>query len=237
MTWRVPQRGRAAIRGGKVSGMNSKKYIFFDLDGTLTDPMIGITRSVRYALKSYGIEEPDLEKLTPFIGPPLKDSFMKYYDFSEEQATEAIGRYREYFAVTGIFENQVYDGITRMLKHLKDAGKILLVATSKPELFAQQILEHFRLRKYFTFVGGASMDEVRVKKEDVIAYVMESVNISDGKDGVMVGDREYDIIGGKKNGMESVGVLFGYGSRQELEAAGADEIANNVEELEQILSQ
>lgn len=215
--------------------MNSKKYIFFDLDGTLTDPMTGITRSVQYALKSYGIEEPDLEKLTPFIGPPLKDSFMKYYGFSEEKATEAIGRYREYFAVTGIFENQVYDGIPRMLKNLKDRGKTLLVATSKPELFAEQILEHFHLKAYFSFVGGASMDEVRVKKEDVIAYVMESVRMADVKEAVMVGDREHDIIGGKKNGMDTVGVLFGYGSRQELKAVGADILAASVKELEEIL--
>lgn len=215
--------------------MNSKKYILFDLDGTLTDPVIGITRSVQYALKSYGIEEPDTEKLTPFIGPPLKDSFMKYYGFPEKQAAEAIGRYREYFAVTGIFENQVYAGIPQMLEHLKNAGKILLVATSKPEEFARQILEHFHLEEYFSFVGGASMDEVRVKKEDVIAYVAEAAGISDVKEAVMVGDREHDIFGGKKNGMDTVGVLFGYGSRQELEAAGADEIAPSVKELEKIL--
>lgn len=215
--------------------MNRKKYILFDLDGTLTDPMIGITRSVQHALKSYGIEEPDLEKLTPFIGPPLKDCFIKYYGFPEAQAVEAIGRYREYFAVTGIFENQVYDGIGRMLEHLKDAGKILLVATSKPEEFAQQILEHFHLKEYFSFVGGASMDEVRVKKEDVIAYVMEAAGITDEKEAVMVGDREHDIFGGKKSGMDTVGVLFGYGSRQELAAAGADAMAASVEELEKIL--
>lgn len=215
--------------------MNSKKYIFFDLDGTLTDPMTGITRSVQYALKSYGIEEPDLEKLTPFIGPPLKDSFMKYYGFSEEKATEAIGRYREYFAVTGIFENQVYDGIPEMLQNLRDAGKTLLVATSKPEVFAEQILEHFHLRDYFAFVGGASMDEVRVKKEDVIAYVMDTVGICDRNTAVMIGDREHDILGARKNQMDSIGVLFGYGSREELEEAGADAIAGTVKELESIL--
>lgn len=214
--------------------MNHKKYILFDLDGTLTDPMIGITKSVQHALKSYGIEERNLEKLTPFIGPPLKDSFMKYYDFPEEQATQAIERYREYFAVTGIFENQVYDGIPEMLKGLKEAGKILLVATSKPEHYAIQILEHFHLKEYFTYVGGASMDEVRVKKEDVIAYVLETMKITDVSQAVMVGDREHDVIGAKKNGMEVLGVLFGYGSRQELEEAGADEIVDSVKRLTDI---
>lgn len=215
--------------------MNNKTYILFDLDGTLTDPMVGITKSVQYALKTYGIEEPDLEKLTPFIGPPLKDSFIKFYGFPEKQAIEAIGRYREYFAVTGIYENQVYEGIPEMLKKLKDAGKVLVVATSKPEVFAEQILKHFHLREYFAFVGGASMDEIRVKKEDVIAYVMDTMGISDKNAAVMVGDREHDICGAKKNQMEAIGVLFGYGSREELEQAGAKTIVASVEELEQIL--
>ena len=135
-----------------------RPYILFDLDGTLTDPMVGITRSVQHALRAYGIEVEDLKDLCPFIGPPLKDSFMKYYDFPEEQAQEAIGRYREYFAVTGIFENRVYDGITEMLKKLKEDKRTLLVATSKPEAFAVQILEHFHLARYFDWVCGASMD-------------------------------------------------------------------------------
>ena len=212
-----------------------KSYILFDLDGTLTDPMVGITKSVQYALKTYGIEEPDLEKLTPFIGPPLKDSFMKYYNFPEEQAREGIARYREYFTVKGIFENQVYDGIPQMLQNLKAAGKSLLVATSKPELFAKQILEHFDLDGYFDFIGGASMDEVRVKKGDVIAYVLDSMGIGDVNQAVMVGDREHDVLGARENGMDCVGVLFGYGGRQELESAGADKIAETVEKLTEVL--
>lgn len=214
-----------------------KSYILFDLDGTLTDPMVGITRSVQHALKTYGIEEPDLEKLIPFIGPPLKDSFMKYYDFPEEQAKEGITRYREYFTAKGIFENQVYDGIPQMLQNLKAAGKSLLVATSKPELFAKQILEHFDLDGYFDFIGGASMDEVRVKKGDVIAYVLESMGIGDVGQAVMVGDREHDVLGARENGMDCIGVLFGYGGRQELEHAGAERIVETVEELEKVLLQ
>lgn len=212
-----------------------KSYILFDLDGTLTDPMVGITKSVQYALKTYGIEEPDLEKLIPFIGPPLKDSFMKYYNFPEEQAREGIARYREYFTVKGIFENQVYDGIPQMLQKLKAAGKSLLVATSKPEQFAKQILEHFDLDGYFDFIGGASMDEVRVKKGDVIAYVIDSMGIGDVSQAVMVGDREHDVLGARENGMDCVGVLFGYGGRQELEHAGAGRIVETVEELTEVL--
>lgn len=160
---------------------------------------------------------------------------MKYYGFPEEQAKEAIGRYREYFAVTGIFENRVYEGIPELLKNLKAAGKHLLVATSKPELFAIQILEHFHLKEYFDFIGGASMDEVRVRKGDVITYVLDTVTLTDVSAAVMVGDREHDILGAGENRMDSIGVLFGYGSREELEKAGANEIAASVPELEKLL--
>lgn len=212
-----------------------RKYILFDLDGTLTDPGLGITKSVQHALRTYGIEEPDLEKLYPFIGPPLKDSFVKYYGFSEEQGMEAIGRYREYFSVKGIFENVVYDGIPGMLKKLKEDGRILLVATSKPELFAEQILKHFELYDYFDYVGGASMDEVRVKKSEVIAYVMEKMGIQDVNQMIMVGDREHDVLGARGNGIDCVGVLFGYGDRQELEDADAYHIVETVEELGEYL--
>ena len=163
-----------------------KTYILFDLDGTLTDPMIGITKSVQYALRFYGIEETNLNTHCPFIGPPLKDSFMKYYHFPESQAEEAIKKYREYFSVTGIFENRVYDGIEELLKELKSCGKRLLVATSKPEEFAVQILEHFGLAQYFEHICGASMDEKRVKKGDVIAYAIEMEGIEDISLAVMV---------------------------------------------------
>ena len=214
-----------------------KNIIFFDLDGTLTDPMLGITHSVQHALKAYGIVEEDLTKLIPFIGPPLKDSFIKFYDFSEEQAKEAIYKYREYFAVGGLFENRVYEGIPELLGQLRAAGKKLYVATSKPEEFARQILEHFHLDSYFDYIGGASMDEVRVKKGDVIAYTMEQAGIehADRSQMVMVGDREHDVLGAKEQGLDCVGVLFGYGPREELEAAGAWKIAANMDELTKIL--
>lgn len=212
-----------------------KQQILFDLDGTLTDPMIGITKSVQYALRAYGIQVERLEDLCPFIGPPLRDSFMKYYGFSPDQATEAIWKYREYFSVTGLYENKEYAGIKEMLAALRDEGKKLYVATSKPELFAKKILEHFQMAEYFTFIGGASMDETRVKKGDVIGYVLEENQITDLSQVVMVGDREHDVIGAKEAGIESVGVLYGYGSREELEEAGANEIVSTVEALRNLL--
>lgn len=214
-----------------------KKVLLFDLDGTLTDPMAGITRSVQHALKFYGIEEPELEKLCPFIGPPLKDSFMKFYGFPEARAQEAIGKYREYFTEKGIFENKVYEGIEEMLAMLKGRGKTLLVATSKPEKFAAQILEHFHLSPFFDYICGATMDEKRVKKGEVIAYALQTAKIREVRDAVMVGDREHDILGARENGMDSIGVLYGYGSREELEKAGAGKIAGTVGELGAMLSE
>lgn len=213
----------------------NKDYIIFDLDGTLTDPMVGITKSVQYALRSYGIEVEDLETLCPFIGPPLKDSFMEYYGFSPEQATEAIRRYREYFTVTGLYENVEYSGIQELLSELKAHGKHLLVATSKPELFARQILEYFQMSEYFDFIGGASMDEVRVRKGDVIKYVLKENQITELSQAIMIGDRKHDILGAKEAGLESVGVLYGYGNREELELAGADYVVATIEELGQLL--
>ena len=214
--------------------MNDKQYLLFDLDGTLTDPMVGITKSVQYALRHYGIEEPDLKKLCPFIGPPLKDSFMKYYGFPSEQATEAISIYREYFSKTGLYENMEYPGIRDLLATLKAAGKHLYVATSKPELFSKQMLEHFRLAEYFDFIGGANMDETRVKKGDVIRYVLEENQIAELDKVVMIGDREHDIIGAKENSIDSIGVLYGYGDREELSAAGADVIVETIRELGEV---
>ena len=206
------------------------EVILFDLDGTLTDPGEGITNSVAYALKKYGIEVADKKSLYSFIGPPLKDSFMKYYGFSEEKSMEAIMFYREYFRETGIFENKVYDGVTELLRKIKASGRKTVLATSKPEEFALRILEHFDLMKYFDVVAGASMDEKRNKKGDVITYALEKGGF--GKSGtVMIGDREHDIFGAKENGLDSIGVLYGYGDREELEKAGADYICEAVEDI------
>ena len=211
--------------------MRSYSYLFFDLDGTLTDPGEGITNSVAYALEKFGISVADRAELYPFIGPPLIDSFMKLYGFSHEKAELAVSCYREYFSDRGIFENRLFDGIPDLLKRLTDAGKTLVVATSKPEPFARRIIEHFGLSEYFTLVAGASFDETRSEKWDVIEYAIKSLGLTDRKDIVMIGDRKHDIIGAKKTGLDSVGVLWGYGDRAELAAAGADHVVAEIQDL------
>lgn len=217
---------------------HKKTTLLFDLDGTLTDPMIGITKSVQYALKKYGIIEEDLWNLTKFIGPPLSHSFCKYYGFSEEESHRAVEYYREYFAPTGKFENVVYEGIPTMLETLKAAGFTLAVATSKPEVFAKDILDHFHLSEYFDFIGGALLNG-RTDKSEVIAYVLDhlkSMDMNAEKENVvMIGDREHDLLGAAKNGLDSIGVLYGYGDRKEHEAAGAGHIVETVEELKEFL--
>ncbi len=214
-----------------------KQYdtVLFDLDGTLTDPGVGITKSVEYALNRYGIFVEDRAILYPFIGPPLIDSFMKYYDFSKEQAVEAVEVYREYFRVKGLFENEVYPGVKEMLKALKAAKRTLLVASSKPEEFVLTILKHFDLLPYFDFVGGASMDEVRSKKEDVLRYVLKQANVTDPATAIMVGDRKFDVQGAHTFGMDAIGVTYGYGSLEELTEAQPEYLADSPAEVGTIL--
>ena len=212
--------------------MKTYQYLLFDLDGTLTDPGEGITNSVAYALEKFGICVADKTTLHPFIGPPLVESFIQFYGFSREDAARAVDSYREYFRDRGIFENVPYAGITEVLEKLQAAGKTLIVATSKPEPFARRIMEHFGLDKYFTYVAGASFDAARSEKWDVIEYALATMNITDRADAVMIGDRKHDIIGAQKTGLDSVGVLWGYGSREELTAAGADTIVECVEQLD-----
>lgn len=219
---------------GKVE---SKKYeyVLFDLDGTLTDPKEGITKSVAYALESFGIHVEDLDTLCKFIGPPLKESFMVYYGLSDEQGDEAVAKYRERFSVTGLFENKVYDEIRETLEALKKSGKTLIVATSKPSVYSRQILEHFDLMKYFTFLSGSELDGTRVDKAEVIAYALQENGIQDLSNVIMVGDREHDIIGANKNQIDSVGVLYGYGCREEFEENHATYVVERVEELRNLL--
>lgn len=205
--------------------------ILFDLDGTLTDPGIGITNSVKYALEKYNIHVENREELYKFIGPPLMDSFQTFFGFTEEDAEQAVAYYREYYREKGIFENYVYPGMDSLLSRLKAAEKTLLVATSKPEEFAIQILERFQLAKYFTIIAGSSMDRSRNRKVDVIKYALERCGNDNNECILMIGDRKYDIYGAKEIGIASAGVLFGYGSREELEAAGADYILSCVEDI------
>lgn len=214
-----------------------KNIFLFDLDGTLTDPGMGITNSVAYALAQYGIQAEDRTVLYPFIGPPLRESFMKFYGFSEEKAEEAVWKYREYFSDKGLFENEVYPGIKEMLGGLKNAGARLFVATSKPTGYSKQILDHFELSEYFEDIQGSTMDGSREKKADVIAYLLNVNHIQEKEEVIMIGDRRQDTDGAKENGLDSCGVLYGYGSRDELEEAQADYIAENVEELGKILAE
>ena len=220
-------------------------YILFDLDGTLTDPKPGITRCVQYALHKFGIEEPDLDKLEPFIGPPLLDSFQEFYGFEEEKGQQAIVYYRERFRTVGLFENEVYPGIAQMLARLQEAGCHLAVASSKPEIFVKRILEHFGLSSYFEVVVGSELDGRRARKEEVVEEALRQLlgeealaqqSLRPIEDVVMVGDRKFDIPGAKRFGIVSIGVRYGYAGQGELEEAGADRIAATVEELEEALS-
>lgn len=209
--------------------------ILFDLDGTLTNPALGITNSLAYALEKFNIEVTDKKELYRFIGPPLQDSFENFYHFSKEDSLKAVDFYRDYFRHKGLYENEVYQGIPDLLERLKAQGKKLLVATSKPEEFARQILKHFELFDYFDLVAGASMDGSRRLKGDVIAHALTSAQVSDPSAAIMIGDREHDIIGAKKNGLDAIGVLYGFGNSEELETAGAKFIVETVENLRKIL--
>lgn len=208
--------------------------LLFDLDGTLTDPFEGITNSVVHALEKFGIAVEDRRTLTKFIGPPLFDSFTHFYGMDEVTARQAITYYREYFETTGLFENAVYPDIPPVLEELRRRGKRLVVATSKPEKFAVQIMKHFSLDGYFSLIAGATLDDTRIKKADVIAYALAESG-ADGRSSAMIGDREHDIFGAKANGLYSVGVLYGFGSREELLRAGADAIAATPHALLNIL--
>lgn len=210
------------------------KYVLFDLDGTLTDPSVGITNSVKYALNKFGINVENTHELYPFIGPPLYDSFVGIYGFSHDNANLAVKYYREYFSPYGLYENALYDGIEKMLENLNAFGYKLILATSKPEEFAIRILKHFDLLKYFHSVCGATMDEKRNKKEDVIAFALSSNNINT-EHAIMVGDRLYDIDGAHINNIPAIGVLYGFGDLNELSKSGAEYIAESVAQLEEIL--
>lgn len=213
-----------------------KKYdvILFDLDGTLTDSSPGIMNSIVYALKKCNISVENTDDLRKFLGPPLHESFRDFYGFDDEKSMEAVGFYREYFSTKGLLENEVYSGIREMLEDLKDNGKRLILATSKPQPFTDRIMAHFDLAKYFEFIAGSNMDGTRSKKAEVIAYALENCGIMGKSNVVMVGDREHDIIGAKTVGIDSIGVEYGYGDYDELSDAGATYIVKTVEELKDI---
>jgi phosphoglycolate phosphatase len=204
----------------------------FDLDGTLTDPKIGITKSFQYALDAFGIKE-ELENLTRFIGPPLRESFGVFYGFSDVETEHAVAKYREYFAETGLFENEVYPGIPEALQRLNDNSKILAVATSKVTVYTQRILKHFNLDGYFGFISGDEMDGSLTKygKKEIIRIAINALGQERRMTTVMIGDRKHDIHGASEVQIDSIGNTWGYGSRAELEEAGATRIVDSVDEL------
>lgn len=213
------------------------RYIFFDLDGTLTDSAEGITKCVQYALAARGIKEPDLNNLRPFIGPPLTESFMGFYGMTEEEALFCTGKYRERFAGTGIYENKVYPGTAAMLAKLQAHGLTLAVATSKPAAFARRVTDYFNLSRYFDYITGPDFNGSLPTKADVIADALAHFGIKGAakKEVLMVGDRRHDILGAKQCGLSSCGVRYGYAAPGELEAAGADYIVSTPQEVTELI--
>lgn len=210
--------------------------IFFDLDGTITDSEQGIIRSVQYALEYFNISV-EQEKLLPFIGPPLKDSFSLFFPDDENKVKEAVSKYREYYSERGIFENRLYDGICDLLQQLTESGQTLALATSKPEPFALRIVEHFNIASYFSCVAGAQLDGPRNSKPAVLRYACQKLGVAPSAGGIMVGDRKYDVLGAHEVGMPCAAVLYGYGPESELVKAGADWICPDMEALRKLLTE
>lgn len=215
--------------------MGRYKYIFFDLDGTVFDSGTGIKKSASYALKKFNIDVKNISALNKFIGPPLKMSFMDFYGLSSEQAELAISYYREYYSSKGIYEGSVYKGIYNLLEYIRTNGMKAVLATSKPEYYAEKITEHFDLKQYFTLISGATFDERLVEKYDIIMNTITRLSVNNPSEILMVGDRKFDIEGAHRAGISSAGVLYGYGSYNELYSSDADYIVSNTKELVKIL--
>lgn len=215
--------------------MSKYKYILLDLDGTVTDPMQSITSSAAYALAKFGIVVEDLNNLKCFIGPPLTVSFQQYFGFDEEQALEGLRYYRENYSVNGLDGNIPYEGMRELLAELKECGREVILATSKPIEYAAEILRRNDLLGYFDFIGGNDLQESRPTKQQVIEYVMEHYPDITAENTIMVGDRMYDVEGAHEFGLKCAAVLFGYGSREELEEYGADYILEDVAQLKALL--
>lgn len=209
-------------------------WLLFDLDGTLTDPFEGITRSVEYALNAFGIEVEDRRTLAPFIGPPLVESLTERYGFTMEDAVAAVAKYREYFAVKGLYENELFEGIPELLNDCRKAGYKISMATSKPTHYAKIIAEHFDIARYFDAIHGSSLDGSRITKSSVVAEAVREEGI-DPERALMIGDRRHDVEGAREHGIKTVGVLYGYGSLEEHTAAGAAYIAKDLDELRELL--
>lgn len=207
------------------------KYILFDLDGTIIDSGLGITNAAAYALSKYNIIK-DPKDLAYFVGPPLYDTFGHFDAIDSVQ--DAVTHFRDYYQKKGILECTLYDHMASLLEKLSQDHKVIL-ATSKPEFFAKQILDHLNLSQYFYFIAGAAMDETRTKKAEVIEHIMDTCKIQDKDQMIMIGDKEHDIIGAHHHNIKAIGVLYGYGDLEALETAKADYIVKDVKALDQLL--
>jgi len=210
------------------------RNILFDLDGTLTDPYLGITNSVKYALKKFNIFEEDENKLKQFIGPPLNQSFIEFYQFDKNKAQIAVDYYREYYSEKGLRENELYEDVENLLQSIKSKNKICILATSKSKKFALEVLKYFEIENYFDEVVGSNLDGTLSGKEEIIKYIIEN-NKLDKAETIMAGDRKYDIIGANKNGIDSIAVLYGYGTKEELEESKPTYLCKSVMDILEII--
>ena len=217
--------------------MSGYENILFDLDGTVTESAPGIFHSIRYAMDLMGRRLPDDLDLNVFIGPPLTVSFRNVLGFSETDADRALSLYREYYNDRGLFECRIYPGIPELLARLGEEGRTVALATAKPEIFSRRILDHFGLTGRFSFIGGASLDASRRHKDAVISYTLSNLPGVSAANTVMIGDRDQDVIGARQNGIGCIGVLYGYGTADELTRAGAIALAEDCKGLYDLLSE
>lgn len=209
--------------------------IIFDLDGTLVNSAQGIFNSILYALKEMGIENVKRESLYPFIGPPMKDSFMEFFHFPQEKALQAVELYRAHYQKKGLYEIELYDGMEETLRALKNAGKTILMGTSKRELFAKKIAEYLNINDCFDLIAGSNFEGTRDKKREVLEYALHQLGIEDFSKVLMVGDRKFDVLGAGELGIDTLGVLYGFGSRNELETAGAKWIVETPKDIAKLI--
>lgn len=211
-------------------------HVLWDLDGTITEPSKGIFASLHYALKAFNCDVEGDEPLRKFIGPPLMDSFQNFCGMDEQTARLAMEKYRELYAEEGIFQCKVYDGVPELMAKIAASGKKNYLATSKPEVFARKLMDHFGLSQYIEFIGGSDIEETRVQKWDIINYVIESCKLGNKKDQmILIGDRKFDILGAKKCGIQAVGILWGFGSKQEFRENGAELICETPFDVERVI--
>lgn len=211
------------------------QYILFDLDGTLTDPREGITKSVQYALSKFDIDEPDLSSLEHFIGPPLYDEFIRCYGFDDTQAKQGVAAYRERFDRIGWKENLLFDGVPALLAALRSAGRKIAIASSKPTVFVDRILQWFEIAPYFDAISGATLDGTISTKAQVVEQALNMLSVPDRREAVLVGDRFHDVEGARQCSIDCIGLTMGFGGYEELQQAGARYIVQDLAALQRLL--